>query len=127
MNSEADIRSITPWRIDDRMLPALYPDRKVWLLRLVGGSCDGLWSDVAWFAREGTREHHWIRNGPLDPDEESVEVFETTVGAFLNHKHLAMNPFFSLARAEAMQKWRDYWRGRHEAQASDGDGRAGRA
>lgn len=103
---------VSPWRVDDEQLPDLHPDRPVWALRLSGGSCDGLWSDVAWLTPEGHKEHYWITHGPLDPDEESVEVFETTVREFLEHIHHAMNPFDEIGRMEAHGKWIRYWSNR---------------
>ena len=86
----------------------LPPDRKLWALRLVGGSCDGLVADTAWTDPRGVRSHHWFTLGPLDPDEESVEVFETTVREFLGRQWRGMNPFWDIGRAKFIAEWKAF-------------------
>jgi hypothetical protein len=84
----------------------LAPDRKLWTLRLVGGDCDGLLADNAWTDPAGTRTHHWIKRGPIWPDEESVEVVETTVREYLLRPWRGMNPFWDIKRDEFMAEWK---------------------
>lgn len=97
--------------VEEEMIAELRPDREVWVPKLVGfdvGPDGELLADTAYLDREAADSHHWVTMGPLDEDEEHVEVVKMTVGEFLrDYPWKGMNPFWDFGRMGFMERWRE--------------------